>query len=79
MTARVKKDKLLNDPQDSGANFVKTSIDWGLALAIPPFLGALRLAETLGVELQTLGEWSEELFRGQRLPVLPFPDTDPPP
>jgi len=55
---------------------VKTCIDWGLALATPPFLGALRLAQTLGVELQTLGEWSEELFRGQRLPVLPFPDSD---
>lgn len=55
---------------------MKTSVDWGLALATLPFLGALSLAQALSAELQTLGEWSEELFRGQRLPVLPFPDSE---
>jgi hypothetical protein len=38
----------------------------------------LLLAEKTSSEtLKGLGEASEEIFRGERLPILPFPDIEP--
>lgn len=43
---------------------------WLVAIATPPILGALASARAIGSALDQLGATSEELFRGDRLPVL---------
>jgi hypothetical protein len=47
----------------------------GLSLATLPFLGGLLAMNAITQELLTWGENSEEIFRGDRLPLLNFPDT----
>jgi hypothetical protein len=42
-----------------------------------PFLGALLLAENLAKGSIELGKMSEEIFRGDRLPILTFPEPPP--
>ncbi len=44
-----------------------------LSAATLPVLSALGLARCLGQRSEALGRLSEEVFRGDRLPVLPFP------
>ncbi|MEA5421066.1 hypothetical protein VB712_17710 [Spirulina sp. CCNP1310] len=44
-----------------------------LAIATLPFLGGVFAIAAIASSLQTWGEVSTELFRGDRLPVLPFP------
>lgn len=44
-----------------------------LSAATLPVLSALGLARCLGRRSEALGKLSEEVFRGDRLPVLPFP------
>ncbi|MCT0254588.1 MULTISPECIES: hypothetical protein [unclassified Synechocystis] len=44
-----------------------------LSATILPVLSALGLARCLGQRSEALGKLSEEVFRGDRLPVLPFP------
>lgn len=44
-----------------------------LSLATAPFLVALLAVEKVGELLQATGQASEEVFRGDRLPVLNFP------
>ncbi|MGP0129393.1 MAG: hypothetical protein ACTMUB_09085 [cyanobacterium endosymbiont of Rhopalodia musculus] len=51
-----------------------------LSLATAPFLGSLLIVHQISQRLGELGEASEEVFRGDRLPILNFPDsssTDP--
>lgn len=45
-----------------------------LSLVTLPFLGSLLLAEELTQGSIELGKLSEEIFRGDRLPILPFPE-----
>ena len=46
-----------------------------LSLATVPFLCGLLVAHTIAQGLGELGEASEEIFRGDRLPILNFPDS----
>lgn len=45
-----------------------------VSLAIPPFLASLVAGKVLAKLVEDVGVSSEELFRGDRLPILPFPD-----
>jgi hypothetical protein len=45
-----------------------------LSLVTLPFLGSLLFAEKLAKGSIELGKISEEVFRGDRLPILTFPD-----
>ncbi|TVQ51592.1 MAG: hypothetical protein EA366_15205 [Spirulina sp. DLM2.Bin59] len=49
-----------------------------LAVATIPFLGGIFALEAIASSLQGWGEVSTELFRGDRLPVLPFPSVPSP-
>lgn len=46
-----------------------------LSLATAPFLGGLLVAHQISQRLGELGEASEEVFRGDRLPILNFSDN----
>lgn len=46
----------------------------GLSLATLPLLGGLCLLKTIEEDLLNWGLDSEEIFRGDRLPLLNFPD-----
>ncbi|BBA79286.1 hypothetical protein RGRSB_0746 [cyanobacterium endosymbiont of Rhopalodia gibberula] len=46
-----------------------------LSLATAPFLGSLLIVHQIAHGLGELGEASEEVFRGDRLPILNFPDS----
>ncbi|WP_217650495.1 hypothetical protein [Spirulina major] len=48
-----------------------------LSMMTLPFLGTVLLVDAIAQHLQTLGETSEELLRGDRLPTLPFPEPHP--
>lgn len=49
-----------------------------LSILAPSYLMTHRWGETLAQSIVELGSWSEEIFRGDRLPTLPFPEpTDP--
>ncbi|QSJ19633.1 hypothetical protein JYQ62_13480 [Nostoc sp. UHCC 0702] len=62
--------------QYSGLNLVLFSIPQSLLLQLGT--GSILLLLTTGKltarALESIGEASEELFRGDRLPILPFPD-----
>ncbi|RMF23408.1 MAG: hypothetical protein D6756_08830 [Cyanobacteria bacterium J083] len=47
-----------------------------LSLVTAPFLAGIILGEHLEKTLIELGEASEEIFRGERLPTLSFPNID---
>jgi hypothetical protein len=44
-----------------------------ISLAIPPYIVARNLGNSFAQSVISLGLMSEELFRGDRLPLLPFP------
>lgn len=46
---------------------------WLLSALTPPLLGSLVVGDALLARLVELGQMSEELFRGDRLPLLPVP------
>jgi hypothetical protein len=46
-----------------------------LSLATTPFLGSLLMVHKITHTLGKLGEASEEVFRGDRLPILNFTDS----
>lgn len=46
-----------------------------LQISAGPVLLALLAGKTTAQTLQAIGEVSEEVFRGERLPVLKFPST----
>ncbi|BAZ53351.1 hypothetical protein NIES4103_60250 [Nostoc sp. NIES-4103] len=62
--------------QNPGLNLVLFSIPQSLLLQLGT--GSILLLLTTGKlttkALESIGEASEELFRGDRLPILPFPD-----
>jgi hypothetical protein len=45
-----------------------------LSILAPSYLATHQWGKSLGDALVSLGCWSEEVFRGDRLPLLPFPD-----
>lgn len=47
-----------------------------LQISTGPVLIALLAGKTAAQTLQAIGEVSEEVFRGDRLPVLKFPSTE---
>ncbi|MBV5261543.1 hypothetical protein FLX56_24320 [Synechococcus moorigangaii CMS01] len=47
-----------------------------LGLLAPAYLLTHRWGEDLTQGLIEAGVWSEEIFRGDRLPALPFPEQD---
>ncbi len=49
-----------------------------LSILAPSYLITYQWGDTFTQSLINLGTWSEELFRGDRLPPLPFPDPDHP-
>ncbi|MEQ8963885.1 MAG: hypothetical protein RLP02_39275 [Coleofasciculus sp. C2-GNP5-27] len=55
----------------------KHSAELLLSLATGPMLVGVISLNTIGSWLQQVGEASEEVFRGDRLPILPFPETTP--
>jgi len=57
----------------------KHSAELLLSLATGPMIVGVISLNTIGSWLQQVGEASEEVFRGDRLPILPFPDTPPSP
>jgi hypothetical protein len=63
---------------DSGLDLVLFTIPQSFLLQVgTASILLLSLAEKATVEtLQTIGEASEELFRGDRLPILNFPDQN---
>lgn len=54
---------------------VKIPTDILLSLATGPVLLGVLSLQAISSSLQTLGLASEEVFRGDRLPVLPFPES----
>lgn len=48
-----------------------------IGLATAPLLAALVGGKLLASTLETVGHWSEELFRGDRLPPLSSSPSDP--
>ena len=46
----------------------------GISLGSASVLSAIVLVHTAVEHLERLGMGSEEIFRGDRLPILPFPD-----
>ena len=50
------------------------ALPFALSLVTLPFLGSLLFAEKLAKGSIELGKISEEVFRGDRLPILTFPD-----
>jgi len=61
-----------------GLNLVLFSIPQSLLLEIgtASILLLLTTGQVTVNALESLGQASEELFRGDRLPILPFPDDD---
>lgn len=58
------------------ANLLPVELCIGLATA--PVLVALVGGKALAQAVNELGQLSEEMFRGDRLPLLKFPSTSPP-
>ncbi|MDX2245096.1 MAG: hypothetical protein NW224_30835 [Leptolyngbyaceae cyanobacterium bins.302] len=54
------------------------AIELAIGLVTAPALIALVGAKVLAEASHSLGRWSEELFRGDRLPRLNVPPTPPP-
>jgi hypothetical protein len=55
-----------------------TPVNLWLSLAVSPFLLSYLGLRSLNHWLMELGQESEEIFRGDRLPLLNIPETDPP-
>ncbi|MCT7974508.1 hypothetical protein [Laspinema olomoucense] len=61
---------------DAKEPVVKISSELLITLLTPPFLGALLGGKAVSQMLQSMGQASEEVFRGDRLPVLNFPHSE---
>jgi hypothetical protein len=51
-----------------------TSLLFGISVASVPSLLVFVVMQSVSHHLEQLGVGSEEVFRGDRLPILPFPD-----
>lgn len=70
----MNSDKPLGQAQASSL----PSPDLLLSLATAPFLVGLLTSSVIGAAMQEIGRLSEEVFRGDRLPLLNFPATSDP-
>jgi len=63
----------------SSSRQILLPVELAIAVTTAPLLVALVSARVLATTAQNLGQWSEELFRGDRLPTLtpPTPNTSP--
>lgn len=52
-------------------------VEFAIGLVTVPALITLVGVKALADTVQNLGQWSEELFRGDRLPVLNVPPSNP--
>jgi hypothetical protein len=52
--------------------------NWWVGLAMVPALALLQGAAWMGDSAISLSQLSEELLRGDRLPMIPFPDASAP-
>jgi hypothetical protein len=50
-----------------------------IGLATPPIVLAAIVTPVMGRSLQQISRWSDDLLRGERLPLLPFPFPPPTP
>lgn len=64
-------------PSTSSRTHRQSSPDPWLSLATVPLLAALLGSKALAEWGQELGQLSEEVFRGDRLPTIDFPTTHP--
>jgi hypothetical protein len=49
-----------------------------LSLTSLPFLLLLSAVKSVGTNVESLGKMGEEIFRGERLPLLSFPESPQP-
>lgn len=65
-------------PENAAVNTSKSSIptEFLLSLATAPLLLGVLSLDAMFSWLQATGISSEEVFRGDRLPVLPFPESE---
>lgn len=49
-----------------------------VSVSVPPLLLGVLTQKQCGLWFEDLGQWSESLFQGRRLPSLPFPKADSP-
>ncbi|MGE5660364.1 MAG: hypothetical protein ACM37W_27555 [Actinomycetota bacterium] len=68
----------LRDPQTPNSPNLKIAADLILSMTAVPLLLGLCAAKAGSQFLQTLGSDSEEVFRGDRLPLLNFPHPEAP-
>ncbi|MEL6939541.1 MAG: hypothetical protein AAFO84_10145 [Cyanobacteria bacterium J06598_1] len=68
------------EPNTSAQPKLKVSLplpaDFAVAIATAPLIGALLASRVAAQSLVQLGQSSEELFRGERLPTLPLLQRD---
>lgn len=62
-----------NEPMPNAANAALRSPDLWLSLATLPVLMGVLGGRAVLQSMQELGQLSEEIFRGDRLPLLTFP------
>ena len=68
--------------QNSGAGSVESisspqiSSELLLSLATGPMIFGVLASRALGELIPAIGEYSEEIFRGDRLPMLNFPEPE---
>jgi hypothetical protein len=67
---------MLCDPKNQPKPCLDPTSDWLLSFATTPVLLGLWGVRILNDWLQDLGDVSEEIWRGDRLPVLNFPTSD---
>jgi hypothetical protein len=65
-----------SDSQNSPKTCPNLPSDWLLSFATAPVLLGLWGARMAGTWLKDLSEVSEEIWRGDRLPVLNFPTSE---
>ncbi|NCJ06978.1 hypothetical protein GS597_10750 [Synechococcales cyanobacterium C] len=66
----------MSSPSANSAPQSKRPLDLEMGLASLPLLVGLAIQQRSHQWLQSLGQWSEEIFRGEQLPPLPFPPPE---
>jgi hypothetical protein len=60
----------MSTEQSSPQKIDLTTADWLLSLTVPPMLLGIIAARAIARSIEELGQWSEEVFRGDHLPTL---------
>lgn len=72
--ADSRRQPLPNDGLNLGLIIVPNQVL--LQISTVPVLAALVVGKAVAETMQTIGQSSEEIFRGDRLPILPFPSEE---